>query len=227
MINKSKRSKSIILIFEGEPMKKENISTKEMFMDEALRLFAERGYDAVSVSEIADAVGCSAPALYKHFSGKRDLFDAILERSEHGFKECMRRFKLDFESFKDNREYYLKLSEREFVRNAKAFFSYSIHEEMPGLFRKMMTIEQFHMPELASIYDRRYIESLIDVYTAYFKLLMENGKMKKTDAKTLAVGFMSVPVMMLNMCDRDPSKEDWALKMIEKHIKEFNKTYRI
>ena len=51
--------------------------------------------------------------------------------------------------------------------------------------------------------------------------------MKKTDAKTLAVGFMSVQVMMLNMCDRDPSKEDWALKMIEKHIKEFNKTYRI
>ena len=85
MINKSKRSKSTILIFEGEPMKKENISTKEMFMDEALRLFAERGYDAVSVSEIADAVGCSAPALYKHFSGKRDLFDAILERSEQGF----------------------------------------------------------------------------------------------------------------------------------------------
>ena len=95
------------------------------------------------------------------------------------------------------------------------------------MFRKMMTIEQFHMPELASIYDRRYIESLIDVYTAYFKLLMENGKMKKADAKTLAVGFMSVPVMMLNICDRDPSKEDWALKMIEKHIKEFNKTYRI
>ena len=56
-------------------MKKE--STKKQFLIEALRLFAEFGYDSVSISQIAERVGCSAPALYKHYSGKHALFDEI------------------------------------------------------------------------------------------------------------------------------------------------------
>ena len=48
-------------------------------MDKALELFSTQGYDAVSVGEIAKAVGIKAPSLYNHFSGKRAIFDAIME----------------------------------------------------------------------------------------------------------------------------------------------------
>jgi TetR/AcrR family transcriptional regulator, cholesterol catabolism regulator len=41
---------------------------------EAARLFAERGYAATSVREIALAAGCTKPALYYHFGGKEQLF---------------------------------------------------------------------------------------------------------------------------------------------------------
>ncbi len=39
----------------------------------SLELFAASGYDAVSVRDIAAAAGVSEAALYKHFSGKREL----------------------------------------------------------------------------------------------------------------------------------------------------------
>lgn len=39
----------------------------------ALELFAARGYDAVSVRDIAKAAGVSEAALYKHFKGKEDM----------------------------------------------------------------------------------------------------------------------------------------------------------
>ena len=61
-------------------MKKE--STKKQFLTEALKLFAEFGYDSVSISQIAERVGCSAPALYKHYSGKHALFDEIIEKAD-------------------------------------------------------------------------------------------------------------------------------------------------
>ncbi|MDD6061019.1 MAG: helix-turn-helix domain containing protein, partial [Oscillospiraceae bacterium] len=65
------------------------MTTKDAYLLEALRLFAEKGYDATGVAEIAKAVGCTTSALYKHFPGKKALFDAIVERSQSGFRENM------------------------------------------------------------------------------------------------------------------------------------------
>lgn len=58
-------------------MKQED--TKKKILDKALELFSQRGYDAVSVGEIAAAVGIKAPSLYNHFSGKQAIFEAIVE----------------------------------------------------------------------------------------------------------------------------------------------------
>ncbi|GAA1658293.1 TetR/AcrR family transcriptional regulator [Fodinicola feengrottensis] len=47
--------------------------TRQALADAALRLFLERGYDHVSVKEIADAADVSVTTLFKHFSGKEAL----------------------------------------------------------------------------------------------------------------------------------------------------------
>ncbi|RJL33148.1 TetR/AcrR family transcriptional regulator [Bailinhaonella thermotolerans] len=58
-------------------------STRERIVDEALRLFAERGYAATSVAEIEAASGLSpgAGGLYRHFKSKYDVLAAAI--NEH------------------------------------------------------------------------------------------------------------------------------------------------
>lgn len=55
---------------------------KGAILKTSLELFASRGYDAVSVRDIAKAAGVSEAALYKHFKGKEDMalyiFSAII-----------------------------------------------------------------------------------------------------------------------------------------------------
>lgn len=46
----------------------------------AEQVFAERGYHAASVDEVAEAAGFSTGALYSNFEGKEDLFLEVLER---------------------------------------------------------------------------------------------------------------------------------------------------
>ena len=41
-------------------------NTKQRILMEALKLFSKEGYEAVSVEQIANAVGIKAPSLYKH-----------------------------------------------------------------------------------------------------------------------------------------------------------------
>lgn len=54
--------------------------TRERILDAALICFADQGYAATGMREIARQVGIQAPSLYNHFSGKREILVALLER---------------------------------------------------------------------------------------------------------------------------------------------------
>lgn len=50
----------------------------DAILREAARLFAERGYNGVSLEDIGAAVGVSGPAVYRHFAGKQARLGAVL-----------------------------------------------------------------------------------------------------------------------------------------------------
>ncbi|MCI5623431.1 TetR/AcrR family transcriptional regulator, partial [Anaerostipes sp.] len=63
------------------------MNTKQKILLESLRLFSQRGYDAVSVEQIAAAVGIKAPSLYKHYKSKQEIFDAIFEETARRYED--------------------------------------------------------------------------------------------------------------------------------------------
>ena len=52
--------------------------TKQSIFDVCVRLFSEKGYDAVSMNEIGAAVGVTDSAIYNHFESKEAILNAIL-----------------------------------------------------------------------------------------------------------------------------------------------------
>jgi AcrR family transcriptional regulator len=54
--------------------------TREVILDTAERLFADRGVDGVAVRDLAAEMGITASSLYNHFAGKQALYDAVLGR---------------------------------------------------------------------------------------------------------------------------------------------------
>ncbi len=55
-------------------------SGRERIMDVAAGSFLDRGYDATSLRQIADAVGMKAGSLYYHFASKDELLTEVLQR---------------------------------------------------------------------------------------------------------------------------------------------------
>ena len=54
-------------------------NTKQEILNAALDLFSVRGYEATSISQIADAVGIRKASLYSHFENKQAILDAIVK----------------------------------------------------------------------------------------------------------------------------------------------------
>ncbi len=54
----------------------------EQIVDTAIKLLSEGGISALTTKNLAEAVGVSEPALYRHFKGKMDILVAILDRLE-------------------------------------------------------------------------------------------------------------------------------------------------
>ena len=57
----------------------------------ALELFAERGYDAVSMRDLGDALGMQAPSIYSHFPSKESLLLAVLAPLMEGLYDVLGR----------------------------------------------------------------------------------------------------------------------------------------
>ncbi|MAT93753.1 MAG: TetR family transcriptional regulator [Halioglobus sp.] len=55
-------------------------NTAERILDAAEDLFAEKGYSATSLGDVADRVGIRSPSLYNHFKNKEALYQAVLDR---------------------------------------------------------------------------------------------------------------------------------------------------
>ena len=53
-------------------------SRRAAMLEAAAALFAERGYNGVSIEELGAAAGVSGPAVYRHFSGKPAVLAALL-----------------------------------------------------------------------------------------------------------------------------------------------------
>jgi AcrR family transcriptional regulator len=53
------------------------------------KLFAERGYEAASVEEIAERAGISKPVVYEHFGGKEGLYAVVVDREIEHIVSCI------------------------------------------------------------------------------------------------------------------------------------------
>lgn len=201
------------------------MTTKEKILQEALSLFSVKGYDAVYVGEIAEAVGIKAPSLYKHFKSKRDIFDAILEEIKTSYERQAEQLHCGKDETEDAKA-FSEISEEELVQAGSRMFLHFLHDEYTRKFRRMLTIEQYRNRELALLYSRQYADDPLSYQSAVFSLMLGAGVFRPEDPYIMAMHFYAPIYLLLTMCDRQPEREQEALEVLEKHIRQFSRLYQ-
>lgn len=197
-------------------MKQED--TRQKILDKALELFSTRGYDSVSVGEIANAVGIKAPSLYNHFSGKQAIFDAIVESTAAQYEADTDKIDIHVQDVKQDIPIFTEITEDALFEKVRQIFEYSLHNETISRFRRMMTIEQFRSPELAALYSQRYVSRILDYHAGIFRALIAIGEIQAGEPDALAMMYVAPVLTLIGVCDRQPEKESECLEKLREHV---------
>lgn len=201
------------------------MNTKQKILQEALSLFSEKGYNAVYVRDIADAVGIKAPSLYKHYKSKQDIFNAILEEIKNNYEKQTFNLIISGSDATKDASVFASISEDTLVQTGIELFRFFLHDDYASKFRKMLTIEQFHNTELSNLYSKQYVDDPLSYQSSIFTFISASGAFKNVKPNIMALHFYSPIYMLLTVCDRQPELEKEALQLIEEHIRQFNFIY--
>ena len=193
-------------------------TTKEKILLTSLKLFAQDGYEAVSISKISGELGMAKSALYKHYKNKRDIFDSIINRMDELDYERAREYNMPDGNMDEIIKGYREISIDKIRIYTEAQFKHWTEEEFPSLFRRMLTLEQYRNQEMADLYQKYLVSGPID----YMTYLFAGIKGKKEEAKQLAIEFYGPIFLMYSLYDNKREEDDLA-EMLKKHVDRFSK----
>ena len=192
------------------------MATKDRILEEALTLFSENGYDGTGVEQIAEKVGVKAPSLYKHFKGKEDIMNALIDNAEARYEEYFGSER-HIGKLPENRE--------EFIAVTMDRILFTMRDPMIRRIRKFLVQEQFRNERLAAVTTRHQLEGVQKMYTRILAGMMEKGLFIKDDPELLANELASPVVLLIAKADRQPQYEQEITQSIERHIRHFCDVY--
>ena len=192
------------------------MSTKEKILDAALTLFAENGYDGTSVEQIANTVGIKAPSLYKHYKGKEDILNALIDSAETRYEEM-------FGS--ENNIGKVPQSREECTKMTMERISFTMRDPIIRKTRMLLVQEQFRNEKISEATTRHQLDGIQKMFAKIIKGMMDEGIVKNDDPDLLAAELTAPAVLQIARSDRQPQCEKESMEYIEKHLRHFCKVY--
>lgn len=197
-------------------------NTKREILEAALELFSVQGFEATSIAQITDAVGIRKASLYSHFENKQAILDALVE-------EVLNQYEQHSFFAKGNRvkeTYHLPLTPDETVQMIQSQIRYILHDPYISKARKMLVIEQFRNAELAKLQTKQNYSDVLEYFTVVIKQLILQGVLIESDPEMMAAQFCLPISVWINLCDREPNREQEVMILIEKHVLQFFRIYQ-
>jgi AcrR family transcriptional regulator len=173
---------------------------RERIKQEALKVFAQKGYHSTSMNDIAENVNCSKATLYQYFKSKDNLFIAAFDY------RIQRRQELLLSQLEENLNFFA----------TEEFFA-QIHNSMTNSLRFSFDVmnlarENDQLREKLTLKNETALSRLLDFFNKQKKL----GKVRKDlDSRIIATmflglrdGIVSAPSYGFNM---DTAKQSWVL----------------
>ena len=200
-------------------------TTKQEILDAALELFSVQGYEATSISQLAEAVGIRKASLYSHFENKQAILDALIQTTMEEYEKHSIFANADWDDptfTKDKENMTPEMAAQMFLGQIR----YILHDPKISRARKMLTIEQFQNQQMAQLQTKQNYTDVMRYFTGLVRFLIRQGRLADSDPEIMAAQICLPISMWINLCDREPEREGEVMKLIERHVRQFFEVYQ-
>ena len=190
--------------------------TKERILETALELFAQSGYLGTSMSDIAARLGITKAALYKHYAGKQEILDRIVQRMNELDAARAAAYEMPGAAPEGFAQAYLNTPLDRIRAYGTAQFDHWTREPFSANFRKMLTLEQYRDARLAQLYQENLASGPVKYMAAIFRPLTDSDE----TAMQLALEFYG-PIYLLYSVYDGAADQSAVAPMLEAHIDRF------
>lgn len=202
-----------------------NKPTKEKIFDTSIDLFSQKGFDAVSVREIARKVGIRESSIYNHYQNKEAILDAIID---HFISELSQSSQTTDETnnlISQGPEAFFEIGGRTFIERMSSVKNEKIW--------RIIAIEIFHNEKIRKFFRKELLEEPLKGWENIFSMMMEKNLIKPCNPQTLAYEYFSFAIFLffeyyvLRYHEEFDSFMDLALEKMANHAEFLLKAIKI
>ena len=193
------------------------MNTKEKIFDVSLDLFSKKGYDSVSLREIAEEVGIKKSSIYSHYSSKEailmDIFDYL--RNLFEYDELLNNNDL---LLSEDNEILIENPELFYHMGSEAIKEMFSHEKNLKIW-KLVFIQMHHNETIRQFFQDEILVKPLIFWEGFFTILKEKGIIyEDSNPKLLAKEYYSFPIyLLLEICAK---YDDIPQETLENFFKE-------
>ncbi len=195
--------------------------SRECILDAAFALFSTKGFAETSMRDIADAVGIKAASLYNHFSGKQELFDALIGRETEYVEKQLRSSGAMASPDEDPAAYSGRGSGQtaDLVWRSYAPF---FEDSRVRMLMRMLAANRYGNESCGRLYQAVFVDRPLAIQQAIFNRLIDEGEFAPCDTRLAAVQFHGPMLMLMEIEARICDAEAFC----RAHTEAFNASHR-
>ncbi|WP_295589072.1 TetR/AcrR family transcriptional regulator [uncultured Methanobrevibacter sp.] len=172
------------------------MNTKEKIFEVALDLFSKKGYDSVSLREIADNVGIKKSSIYSHYPSKEailmDIFEYLTNLIE--YDELLNSEDLNLTA---NNDMLLENPEL-FYHNGSEAIKMMFSQERNLKIWRLIFIQMHHNEAIKEFFQNEILVKPLVFWKEFFTILKEKGIIRQdSNPELLAKEYYSFPIYLL------------------------------
>ncbi len=178
------------------------VRTRQKVLDAARALFAERGYDAATIRDIAKVAGMSTGAVFANFQDKAELFETV-------FAEEMAGLLVDMQT---------AAAEGGVRERLASLFVAGYHRSLEHLpLMQAMIARSWFQPETADRRSRAFVKPIVETVADVLQAGVREGELRQ-DLDTAVLARMLWDVFISNF--RYAAYDGWGIEELTPHIRQ-------
>ena len=168
--------------------RKRGLSTARAILEAAAELFAQRGFDGVTMRDIAAKVGIRESSIYSHFSGKAEILESLYD---HFIREVPN----TRPSFEQLDEMMQRAQPEEVFRH----ILFHVGEHVKGVLSNtamIINFEKFKSQRAADMYYRYVVQEPSAYYETLIQKMIARGLFRPVDARLFAEQYNYVSIAL-------------------------------